>query len=77
MNFPCSSRESGAVAQLGARVNGIHEVAGSIPASSTKHRFVHVGGLDLHTMLTAATLSSLLRPSMPLMNFKLSRLPTS
>ena len=26
----------GAVAQLGARVNGIHEVAGSIPASSTK-----------------------------------------
>ena len=25
----------GAVAQLGARVNGIHEVAGSIPASST------------------------------------------
>ncbi len=26
---------SGAVAQLGARVNGIHEVAGSIPASST------------------------------------------
>ena len=27
---------SGAVAQLGARVNGIHEVAGSIPASSTK-----------------------------------------
>jgi hypothetical protein len=27
----------GAVAQLGARVNGIHEVAGSIPASSTKH----------------------------------------
>ncbi len=29
----------GAVAQLGARVNGIHEVAGSIPASSTKfHR---------------------------------------
>jgi hypothetical protein len=28
--------ECGAVAQLGARVNGIHEVAGSIPASSTK-----------------------------------------
>ena len=28
--------QSGAVAQLGARVNGIHEVAGSIPASSTK-----------------------------------------
>ena len=28
--LPC-----GAVAQLGARVNGIHEVAGSIPASST------------------------------------------
>ena len=24
------------MAQLGARVNGIHEVAGSIPASSTK-----------------------------------------
>ena len=30
--------QSGAVAQLGARVNGIHEVAGSIPASSTKLR---------------------------------------
>ncbi len=30
--------QSGAVAQLGARVNGIHEVAGSIPASSTKPR---------------------------------------
>ena len=28
---------SGAVAQLGARVNGIHEVAGSIPASSTNY----------------------------------------
>jgi hypothetical protein len=27
---------SGAVAQLGARVNGIHEVTGSIPVSSTK-----------------------------------------
>ena len=26
------------MAQLGARVNGIHEVAGSIPASSTKPR---------------------------------------
>ncbi len=31
-----SGKKSGAVAQLGARVNGIHEVAGSIPASSTK-----------------------------------------
>ena len=30
---------SGAVAQLGARVNGIHEVAGSIPASSTNPTF--------------------------------------
>ncbi len=29
------SYPGGAVAQLGARVNGIHEVAGSIPASST------------------------------------------
>ena len=26
----------GAIAQLGERVNGIHEVAGSIPAGSTK-----------------------------------------
>ena len=26
----------GAVAQLGARVNGIHEVTGSIPVSSTR-----------------------------------------
>jgi anti-sigma factor RsiW len=31
-------RPSGAVAQLGARVNGIHEVTGSIPVSSTKSR---------------------------------------
>ncbi len=31
-------KRCGAVAQLGARVNGIHEVAGSIPASSTKLR---------------------------------------
>ena len=31
-----NDRTGGAVAQLGARVNGIHEVAGSIPASSTK-----------------------------------------
>ena len=34
----------GAVAQLGARVNGIHEVAGSIPASSTKPHFVRTVG---------------------------------
>ena len=27
----------GAVAQLGERVDGIHEVAGSIPVSSTKY----------------------------------------
>jgi hypothetical protein len=30
-----SRSPSGPVAQLGARVNGIHEVAGSIPARST------------------------------------------
>src|SRR5262249_42945558 len=30
-----SQYELGAVAQLGARVNGIHEVTGSIPVSST------------------------------------------
>ena len=38
INFPYPLPESGAVAQLGARVNGIHEVAGSIPASSTNLR---------------------------------------
>ncbi len=32
------SRALGAVAQLGERVNGIHEVAGSIPVSSTSLR---------------------------------------
>ena len=32
------------MAQLGARVNGIHEVAGSIPASSTKPHFVRTVG---------------------------------
>ena len=35
-----ATNQRGAVAQLGARVNGIHEVAGSIPASSTKPHFV-------------------------------------
>ena len=29
---------SGGVAQLGERVNGIHEVSGSIPLGSTKFR---------------------------------------
>ncbi len=38
--FDDLARSGGAVAQLGARVNGIHEVAGSIPASSTKPHFV-------------------------------------
>jgi hypothetical protein len=30
----------GPVAQLGARVNGIHEVAGSIPARSTNTQLI-------------------------------------
>ena len=38
LNFIDHDRTGGAVAQLGARVNGIHEVAGSIPASSTNPR---------------------------------------
>jgi isopenicillin N synthase-like dioxygenase len=41
-SVPCSRfriiRYTGAVAQLGERVNGIHEVRGSIPLSSTKAR---------------------------------------
>lgn len=41
---PIVESPSGAVAQLGARVNGIHEVAGSIPASSTKPHFVRAVG---------------------------------
>jgi hypothetical protein len=32
-----SSEKLGAVAQLGERMNGIHEVVGSIPSSSTKN----------------------------------------
>ena len=45
----------GAVAQLGARVNGIHEVAGSIPASSTKPHFVRsVGSHDVNDCYSAA-----------------------
>src|SRR5437763_1336245 len=32
---PRANRAHGAVAQLGERVNGIHEVSGSIPLSST------------------------------------------
>ena len=39
-NFSFFFSQGGAVAQLGARVNGIHEVAGSIPASSTKQHVV-------------------------------------
>ena len=42
MIFQLVQKTSGAVAQLGARVNGIHEVAGSIPASSTKMMIEHV-----------------------------------
>ena len=44
-------QKSGAVAQLGARVNGIHEVAGSIPASSTKTQNVGLRrfSIDNHT----------------------------
>ena len=47
-------RFCGAVAQLGERVNGIHEVVGSIPSGSTKfcpHRLVGLG----HRPFTAAT----------------------
>ena len=33
--LPAGSRQDGAVAQLGERVNGIHEVSGSIPLGST------------------------------------------
>ncbi len=37
MNWQSGSKNyPGAVAQLGERVNGIHEVEGSIPFSSTK-----------------------------------------
>ena len=39
----------GAVAQLGARVNGIHEVAGSIPASSTKPSLLVGAGIEAAT----------------------------
>ena len=35
----------GAVAQLGERMNGIHEVVGSIPISSTK-KIEHLGTLS-------------------------------
>ncbi len=40
IHFDLNISQGGAVAQLGARVNGIHEVAGSIPASSTKKHCV-------------------------------------
>ena len=35
----------GAIAQLGERVTGSHEVAGSSPASSTAEQAAHPGGL--------------------------------
>ena len=34
-------RTSGAVAQLGERMNGIHEVEGSIPFGSTRHTLLY------------------------------------
>src|SRR5476649_2159361 len=37
--------QCGPVAQLGARMNGIHEVTGSIPVRSTILHFVQSGGL--------------------------------
>ena len=64
----------GAVAQLGARVNGIHEVAGSIPASSTKPGFSRVP-----TARTATDLGSLMLAPLLTTNFyflQLPRLPT-
>ena len=42
--FPSSDREySGGVAQLGERVNGIHEVRGSIPLASIRGRAGRAG----------------------------------
>ena len=37
----------GAVAQLGERMNGIHEVTGSNPVSSTKNSWVNIRFLGL------------------------------
>ena len=39
VSFDYLRRLCGAVAQLGARLHGMQEVAGSIPASSTNLRF--------------------------------------
>ena len=35
--LPCLDGETGAIAQLGERFNGIEEVSGSIPLGSTKN----------------------------------------
>ena len=65
--YPMIQRQNmscGAVAQLGARVNGIHEVAGSIPASST-----NIFSLVIHiwsaTSLTDLLLSDQVIVSLP------------
>ena len=51
------SRESvlpfGAVAQLGARLNGIQKVRGSNPLGSTKHNPRNLRGLQLLALLRA------------------------
>ena len=63
----------GAVAQLGARLTGSQEVAGSIPASSTNPSFFEVqrfSSFGLHN----AFLFSLYRPQIILCDFRQPRL---
>ena len=48
--------KNGAVAQLGERVNGIHEVVGSIPSSST-NRLLYLIGIVICNIFVFKTLT--------------------
>ena len=56
---------SGAVAQLGERVNGIHEVRGSIPLSSTRPSFSQ-GRFFLEIFLSSTSASDVPTSTIPL-----------
>ena len=66
-------RSAGAVAQLGARLTGSQEVAGSIPASSTNPTFFEVLGSSSFSPYNDC-LFSLDRPQIILCNFRQARL---
>ena len=61
VSSPCPSLHGGAVAQLGERVNGIDEVRGSNPLSSTKFSITHGCGSSPPTPNPCASASPWIR----------------